>query len=106
MSDRRLDALTLILGTVVVLATMAAYLYAQVRGIEVDALLAFVVPVVSALLIVRQVDKVHATTKQVEKQTNGELTRRLEDHRAATVAEVRQIVEGTVAPALDKVDQV
>lgn len=64
----------LISGVTVVLAMIAAYLYAEPRGINTTPLMAFVSPVVAALLIINRVDRVQQTADQAVRQTNGELT--------------------------------
>lgn len=98
---RGTDTPTLVAGTVIVLGTIAAWLLAEDRGIETGPLFGMVVPVVSALLIMGRVSAVHDTTRKVERQTNGELTRRLEDHQRAveqTVAAQLASVVDTLAP--------
>lgn len=72
-------------GTVIVLATLAAYIILTLYGYgdSTTQLLGFITPVVAALLILRKVDNTRTqqqeTLAKIERQTNGELDRRIRE---------------------------
>jgi|GEM_PF-3973130 len=87
------DTALLAAGTIIVLATLGTYLALTLTGYGDDTteLLAFITPVAAALLVIRKVDtgtaKQDQVLAQIERQTNGELDRRIREGTKASLAE-------------------
>ena len=74
-------------GTIIVLATLAAWLYAAKNGIESSPLWAFSIPIAGALLIGHQLSRVGENAKQAAVQTNGNMEARMKAAAAQALAE-------------------
>jgi len=79
-------ALDRILGTVIFVCVLAAWLVAKDRGIDTGELLSFAVPVVSALFLVGPITKAAESATQAASQTNGQLEPRIQAAVAKALA--------------------
>lgn len=86
-SDERRELIAYVTGTVIVLATLGAWLYAEANGIGTGPLLGFVVPVVGALFIGRNLGTAKEAAQQAATQTNGGLEARVKSATAQALAE-------------------
>lgn len=103
--DNGTGALMLAAGTIITLATIAAWLYAATHGIDTAPLFAFAIPVVGALVIANGLGKTADAAQQAATQTNGLLGPRIKAEVTAALAErdaartrqaVGDVSEGTV----------
>ncbi|MBT2400636.1 hypothetical protein [Streptomyces sp. ISL-100] len=74
---------TLVAGLIAFVCSVAAYVVLTARGLETTGLLAFVTPVIGALLVVSRLDSrsdaQDQALTQITRQTNGVLTSRIAD---------------------------
>lgn len=77
----------LIIGAVIFVAVIAAWLFAEFNHIGTGALLAFAVPVVGALFIGHQLGSTADAAKQAVSQTNGGLDGRVKSAVSAALAD-------------------
>jgi len=72
-----------VVGIIAFVAAVAAFVVLSVKGLDTTGLLAFVTPVIGALLIVGRLDSrsdaQDQALTQITKQTNGVLTGRIEE---------------------------
>lgn len=105
MQQRPDDTGLMVAGVIIVLATLGAYITLTLTGYGADTteLLAFITPVVAALLIIRKVDSGQGRQEQVlqtiQRQTNGELDRRVREGTLASLKAVGLIEPDVVRPA-------
>lgn len=86
MNDNRPTIAMLIIGMVIFVSTLAAWVFAEVNGISTGALLAFAVPVVGALFVGHQIGKAADAAQQAANQTNGVMESRIESAVASALA--------------------
>ncbi len=77
---------TMIIGCIIFLGVLAAWLYAESRDIDTSALLAFAVPVVSALFLSGAVQRGAEAAERAANQTNGALDGRIQAAVSAALA--------------------
>lgn len=77
MNDNRPTIAMLIIGTIVFVAVLACWLLAEFNHIGTGALLAFAVPVVSALFLANNLTRTASAAQQAASQTNGMLDARV-----------------------------
>lgn len=64
-------------GTVITVATIAAWLYGALHNLDTGPLFALVVPIVGALFLVGQISSARDAAQQAASQTNGTLEARV-----------------------------
>ena len=77
----------MIIGTIVFVATLGAWLFAEFNHIGTVALLAFAAPVVVALFVGQQLGATRDAAQQAAAQTNGALDSRIKAGVAAALAD-------------------
>jgi len=70
-------------GLVVVIVTLAAYIYCEAHGIESGPIVAITGPVIAALLLQQSIARVEAQARQAVDNTNGKLDGGIRDAVAA-----------------------
>lgn len=85
MNNQRSTA-TMIIGVIVFLASLTAWIYCAERDINTDILWAVVVPILTALFIGNQLDSISRNAQQAADQTNGTLIPRVETAVANALA--------------------
>ena len=73
-------------GTVLALATMAAWLWGATHEVDTSPLFAFVVPIVGALFLADRISDAGDAAKQAAHQTNGNLEARVQSAVASALA--------------------
>ena len=76
----------MVIGCIIFLGVLAAWLYAESRNIDTSALLAFAVPVVSALFLAGTVQRGAEAAERAANQTNGALDGRIQAAVSAALA--------------------
>lgn len=77
----------LVIGALVTLAAIGAWVFAKLNNLDTGELMAFVVPIVGALFLVGQVAKGAEAAQQAAQQTNGMLDARVKAAVAAALAD-------------------
>lgn len=75
--DNRPSIAMMVIGTIVFVATLGAWLYAESQHIPTGALLAFAVPVVGALFLAGPLSTAARSAQQAAQQTNGVMEERM-----------------------------
>jgi hypothetical protein len=70
-------------GLVVVIVTLAAYIYCEAHGIESGPIVAITGPVIAALLLQQSIARVESQARQAVENTNGKLDGGIRDAVAA-----------------------
>ena len=78
MTDNRPTLAMMIIGAVIFVAVIGAWLVAEFNHIGTGALLAFAVPVVAGLFVGQQLGATRDAAQQAANQTNGILDGRIE----------------------------
>ena len=94
----------LVIGTIVFIVTIAAWLIAEFNHVPTGALLAFSVPVVAALFLANNLNRTAEAAQQAAAQTNGALDARIKAGVAAGIAEQLPAIEQAAAAANAKRD--
>lgn len=77
----------LVIGCLITMAAIGAWIFAKLNGVETGELMAFVVPVVGALFLVTSVSRAGDAAQQAASQTNGMLDARVKSAVAAALAD-------------------
>lgn len=85
--DRLITVVQLIIGALITLAAIGAWIYAKVANLETGELMAFVVPIVASLFLVGGVAQARDAAQQAATQTNGGLEGRVKAAVAAALAD-------------------
>ena len=85
--DRTLIVVQLVLGTIITLAGIGAWLWGKLNGIDTTELMSFLVPIVGALFLVTAVSKAGEAAQQAAQQTNGGLEARIKSSVSAALAD-------------------
>ena len=104
MTNEKPTTTMLIIGTIVFVVTIAAWLVAEFNHVPTGALLAFAVPVVAALFLANGLNRTAAAAQQAAAQTNGALDARIKSGVAAGIAEQLPAIETAAAAANAKRD--
>ena len=104
MTNEKPTTTMLIIGTIVFVVTIAAWLVAEFNDVPTGALLAFAVPVVAALFLANGLNRTTAAAQQAAAQTNGALDARIKAGVAAGIAEQLPAIETAAAAANAKRD--
>jgi hypothetical protein len=83
MNSRTVDR---VLGAILFVAVIAAWVYCKVQGINTTELLAFAVPVIGALFLVGPINAAASSASQAATQTNGMMGPRIEAAVASALA--------------------
>ncbi len=86
MTDNRPTLAMMVIGAVIFVAVIVAWLVAEFNHIGTGALLAFAVPVVAALFVGQQLGATRDAAQQAAAQTNGALDSRIKAGVAAALA--------------------
>ncbi len=78
---------SLIAGTIIFLATVAAWLYGELNHINTSALLTMSVPVIGALFMVGGINAARDAAQQAASQTNGAMDTRIKAQVAAALGD-------------------
>lgn len=87
MNNDKPTTTMLVIGTVIFVTVIAAWLTAEFNHIGTGALLAFAVPIVGALFIGHQLGTTADAAKQAANQTNGLLESRVKSAMASALAD-------------------
>lgn len=85
--DTRPTLAMMIIGAVIFVAVLVAWLVAEFNGVATGALLAFAVPVVGALFIGHQLGATRDAAQQAATQTNGMMETRVKSAVASALAD-------------------
>ena len=94
----------MIIGTVIFVATLAAWLYAETHDVDTSALLAFAVPVVGALFLSSGISAARSAAEQSANQTNGSMDAKIRAAMGSALSEHDGALEAAVSAALAKRD--
>jgi hypothetical protein len=75
-----------VLGAILFVAVIAAWVYCKVQGINTTELLAFAVPVIGALFLVGPINQAAQASQQAAAQTNGVLDARIQSAVSSALA--------------------
>lgn len=78
---------TMVIGVILFLASLAAWIYCAERGINTDILWAVVVPILTALFIGHQLGTTAENAQKAADQTNGSLEPRVKAAVASALAD-------------------
>ena len=78
MNDNRPTLAMMIIGSIIFVTVIVAWLVAEFNGVATGALLAFAVPVVAALFLGQQLGATRDAAQAAANQTNGVLDGRIE----------------------------
>lgn len=77
----------LVIGCLITMAAIGAWVFAKLNNVETGELMAFVVPVVGALFLVTSVSRAGDAAQQAAQQTNGMMDARVKSAVAAALAD-------------------
>lgn len=87
MNPAVLQLAQLVAGTVITVATIAAWLWGKTHGVDTGELMAFVVPIVGALFLVTAVGRGTEAAQAAAAQTNGMLDARVKAAVSSALAD-------------------